>query len=183
MREQEQWDLIDRMGKSLGETIEKGAFHPEGTYHLVIGVWVIAPDGRALITKRSEEEVQYPGLWENTGGCAKSGEDGVSCAIRELKEETGIEADAEEMRLLGVLLEQTAYVQIYGFSIREISENLQLQYTEVTDAKWVTRLAWEQMIQEGCVSGAALRRMRAVEKQLEAMGFIISEGTHEAFTV
>jgi len=171
MMEQELWDLIDCEGKPLGKTIEKGAAHPQGTYHLVVGIWVIAPDGRALITKRSLEEVQYPGLWENPGGCAKAGEESVACALRELEEETGIAASAGEMTLLGTRLEQTALVHIYGLSVSEIPDHLKLQEAEVTAAQWVDRRTWEQKIQVGSVSAASLRRMRTVERQLEAMGF------------
>ncbi len=51
MAEHELWDLIDSTGRPLGATVEKGAPHPRGTYHLVIGVWVIAPAGN-FVTRR-----------------------------------------------------------------------------------------------------------------------------------
>lgn len=171
MTVQEFWDLIDAEGRPLGMKIEKGTSHPLHTYHLVIGVWVIAPDGTALITKRQAHKAQYPNLWENTGGCVRAGESGPEGAARELKEETGIQVRADELRLLGTVLEKTALVQIYGFRIQEIPQKLALQKEEVSDAKWVTRNQWEYMIQRQEVSAAALGRMRAVQGKLEKMGF------------
>ena len=167
----EYWDLIDASGRSLGETIRKGEKHPQGTYHLVIGVWTVTEDGKALLTKRSLEERQYPGKWENTGGCAQSGETGIQCAIRELREEVGIEADRESLKYLGTRLERTALVRIYGLRVQDDRISLRLQASEIADAGWFTREQWENMIREGSVSEAAEGRMRCVEKALTDMGF------------
>jgi 8-oxo-dGTP pyrophosphatase MutT (NUDIX family) len=167
MAEQELWDLLDADGQKLGIKIKKGDFHPIGTYHLVVGIWVIAPDGRALLTKRHKYEKKYPGLWENTGGCVQAGETGLHAAVRELKEETGIQVSPEKLCLLGTSLEKTALIEVYGYRIPEFPEVLNLQPGEVADAKWVTKSQWDEMVLQGKISGAALRRMRAVQKNLE----------------
>ena len=46
---------------------------------------------RALLLRRRKPPV---GLWENPGGMLEEGEDFVACAERELREETGVEAEA-----------------------------------------------------------------------------------------
>jgi 8-oxo-dGTP diphosphatase len=47
---------------------------------------------RALLLRRRKPPV---GLWENPGGMLEAGEDFAACAVRELYEETGVEAEVE----------------------------------------------------------------------------------------
>ena len=52
-------------------------------------VWVFDPSGtKVLMCKRHKEP--YKGLYNLVGGKIERGEDGMSAALRELKEETGI---------------------------------------------------------------------------------------------
>ena len=75
-------------GMSLIRDEEKSI--PEGVYHLVCDILVRHIDGTILIMQRDPSKT-YPGMWEATaGGSALKGEDPLECAIRELREETGI---------------------------------------------------------------------------------------------
>lgn len=87
----ELWDAYDRHGRKTGWTIRRGEPIPEGSFHLVSCVVVRHTDGDFLILRRSEQKESYPGILEiGVGGCALQGEDAITCAKRELFEETGI---------------------------------------------------------------------------------------------
>lgn len=95
----ELWDLYDGNRKPTGKTHRRGDFPASGEYHIVVDVWLKNKDGLILITKRSQNK-GYPGMWECTGGSALAGEDSRTAALRELCEETGIQAKPEQGRLL-----------------------------------------------------------------------------------
>ena len=87
------WDAYDREGKKTGQTLVRGERLPQGVYHLVSCVVVRHTDGDFLILRRSAQKENWPNILEiGVGGCALQGEDALTCAIRELYEETGIKA-------------------------------------------------------------------------------------------
>ena len=90
----ELWDAYDRnLEKIEGMTLIRGEKIPEGVYHLVCDVIVRHTDGEYLLMQRDSRK-HYGGMWEATaGGSALQGEKPLDCAIRELREETGIHAE------------------------------------------------------------------------------------------
>lgn len=51
---------------------------------------VVEKDRKILVTKRSEYKEVHAGYWDLTGGQLNDGEQPFECAIREVKEETGL---------------------------------------------------------------------------------------------
>ena len=89
----ELWDVYDADGKLTGKThLRREPLSPD-EYHLCVHVWTRNSKGEFLLTKRSENK-SMPGLWESTGGSVTAGEDSFTAAIREVREETGIELDS-----------------------------------------------------------------------------------------
>src|SRR5574341_542122 len=66
-----------------------------------VAVAVVIKGGRLLIAQRFSE-VHLPDLWEFPGGKIDAGETPEECAIRELKEELGI-----DIEILGFLIRRT----------------------------------------------------------------------------
>ncbi len=88
------WDgyLID--GTPANQDLRRGEPIPNGLYHLVCEILVRHVDGDYLLMQRDTQKPKYGGYFEATaGGSALKGEDKMSCAKRELLEETGISAD------------------------------------------------------------------------------------------
>lgn len=89
----ELWDgyLVD--GTLAGRDLVRGEPIPQGLYHLVSEILVRHVDGEYLLMQRDPRKPNYGGFYEATaGGSALKGEDELSCARRELLEETGISA-------------------------------------------------------------------------------------------
>lgn len=136
----ELWDAYDRdFTKIQGKTLVRGLPVPEGCYHLVCEVCVKHTDGTYLIMKRDPNKT-HGGKWELTaGGSAIQGEEPYFCAVRELREETGITSDS--LTEIGRVIrddKRTLYVEYFCVTSCD-KDSVVLQEGETVDYKWITR--------------------------------------------
>lgn len=143
----EQWDLYDQDRKISGKKIFRGEAIPKGYYCLAVSVWIFNSKGEILLTLRSPQKESWAGYWENTGGAAIAGETSQQAAIRELKEETGILADKDQLQLLSQSKWDKGFMDIYAICVDIPIQAIQLQAGETQDAQWVN---W-QILQQMCI--------------------------------
>ena len=85
----ELWDVYDAAGRKTGRVQRRGDPLGPGDFHLCIHVWIVNARGEYLLTQRAPGK-SMAGLWECTGGSALLGEDSLTAALREVREETGV---------------------------------------------------------------------------------------------
>lgn len=96
----ELWDLYDIDRNLTGRDHVRGKPIPQGCYHLVVQAWVRNSRGQYLISQRSASRPTFPLQWECVGGSALKGEDSLTAALREIKEEVGLDLPEDSGRLL-----------------------------------------------------------------------------------
>ena len=134
------WDAYDRnLEKIEGMTLIRGEKIPEGVYHLVCDVIVRHTDGEYLLMQRDSRK-HYGGMWEATaGGSALQGEKPLDCAIRELREETGIRAEQlEEVGRVRAAGRNAIYCEFLCVTDCR-KDSIILQEGETSAYKWVTQ--------------------------------------------
>lgn len=91
------WDGYWEDGSLANIDLVRGEPIPNGIYHMVCEILVRHTDGDYLLMQRDFRKSNFGGYYEATaGGSALKGEDKITCAKRELFEETGIEANSLE---------------------------------------------------------------------------------------
>lgn len=81
--------------------------HRDGEWHVAAHVWIITPDGRVLLQRRSTEKENWPGYWDvSAAGHLMAGETPAEGAVRETFEEIGLRVTAEELEYVGVAREE-----------------------------------------------------------------------------
>ena len=109
--------------------------------------------GEFLITKRHPDK-KAGNLWEFTGGGTLAGESTKQSAVRELQEETGIQAKESELQLF-VTYQHKNYFQNLFLLCKDIEiSKVVLQPGETIDAKWATEETILQMIENGEFAGS-----------------------------
>ena len=85
------WDLYDENRELLGKDHVRGEQLPIDGYHLVVHVWIRNSKGEYLISQRSANRPTFPLVWECVDGSVIKGEDSLQGALREVKEEVGVD--------------------------------------------------------------------------------------------
>lgn len=98
----EYFDIYDDAGNRIGRALRRECHGNPALLHHTSHVVVFHPDGkRILLQKRSKSKDVQPGRWDTAvGGHVDPGEDYLAGALRELREELGVVAKAEELRYL-----------------------------------------------------------------------------------
>ena len=148
----ELWDILDKDGNKTGQIKPRGTILPENEYHLVVHVWIVQPDGRFLVSKRTQNK-PWPLMWECTGGSATVGDDSITTALKEVREELGIQLDPTlGEKYLRYINGQTIY-DVWLFRQSVDLADVVLQEGETCDAAYKTQEQILQMIDEGSFIG------------------------------
>lgn len=95
---------------------------------------IVDAAGRVLLVKHSYGELN----WEIPGGAGETGESADQAAVREVREETGIEVAAE--RLTGVYFERATACHHFVFACRPtLRTEPRPSSPEITDVRWCAR--------------------------------------------
>lgn len=98
-------DVVDENGMPTGEIVPRERAHVEGIRHRTSHVWLVrSRDGKAqiLLQKRCEQKDSWPGCYDiSSAGHIPAGVDFIPSAIRELREELGVDAAPEELVFCG----------------------------------------------------------------------------------
>jgi len=95
----ELWDILNENGNATGRLHERGKSMGKGEYHLEVNVWIENDNGEYLISQRSPNKTS-PHMWECTGGNAVAGDDSLTTALKETKEELGILLEPQNGRMI-----------------------------------------------------------------------------------
>ncbi len=94
------WDLYTEKREMIGKTHIRGDELPDELYHLVVHVWIRNSRGEYSISRRSADRPKFPLFYECVGGSAITGETSLDAAIREAKEEIGVDLDPSRGKVL-----------------------------------------------------------------------------------
>lgn len=151
----EKWDLYTKDRQKTGRTHIRGEAIPEGFFHLVVHVWLRNSRGEYLISQRSADRPTFPLMWETTGGSVLAGEDSLTGAVREVREELGIDLPPESGRLLFSRVRNWVdgvrfgdIVDVWEFPY-EGQARLDMAEGEVRDTRWAKHEEIARMLGSG----------------------------------
>lgn len=152
-------DIVDENGTPTGKTVTRETAHRHGIRHRTSHVWILRIHNgqtQVLLQKRSLNKDSYPGCYDiSSAGHIPSGEGFLESALRELKEELGVNAAAEELIFCGrrrFEYRETFHGQefwdnqvsnVYALWRDQESREFTVQESEVDDVLWMD---WDRCI-------------------------------------
>jgi 8-oxo-dGTP pyrophosphatase MutT (NUDIX family) len=147
----EVWQLFDQHGEALsGEGASPDDVFSQGLLHGASHVWIWrrgSTGPEVMLQKRSAEKRTWPNRYDiSAAGHIDLGETPLLAAIRESKEEIGLDVSADEVRLMGVhrayeIAEsgdiENEYQWLYLVEM-ESETTFSLQQSEVGSVQWVS---------------------------------------------
>ena len=98
-------DIVDESGEPTGKTVERSEAHLNGIRHRTSHVWLLRRKGgelELLLQKRSDDKDSFPGCYDiSSAGHIPAGSDFIGSALRELREELGLELPSEKLNYCG----------------------------------------------------------------------------------
>ena len=137
----ELWDIYDRNRNKTGKFAQRDVdWLQEGEYHLVVTAIIINSKNEILLSQRASFK-KHPLLWECNGGSVLAGENTLEGAVRELKEELGIDVTKEEAIFFKEIRRNKIpgdFKDIWVFKKDIDIKEIVFPDGEAIDAKWVT---------------------------------------------
>ena len=126
--------------KKSGGTHLRGKPLADGDYHLVVNIWVYNSRGQVLLTQR-HPDIPFGLKWACTGGSAIAGEDTLTAAVRETREEIGLTVQPQELILAGQERRLHSFLDTF-ILCRDVGPGeIVMQPEEVVDFCWVGPVA------------------------------------------
>lgn len=148
------WELVKFYNQDF-EPIEgyHNRFNPPSkfVYYRAINVWLITRAGKIIIQKRSENKQLYPNYYECVCGAVVENESIEQAAVREVKEELGIEIDITKLNLIDERLHKAYNYFMFTFYViveDNISKDIKINKNEVSEFKLISFQQLEDIIKK-----------------------------------
>ena len=163
----ELWDVYDKDRRLTGRAHRRGDLLNPGEYHLCVEIWQQNSQGEFLITRRAPNK-GFPLMWETTGGSALMGDDSLTAALREVKEETGLTLLPENGKLISTTQGSDWFKDVWFFRQDADIRDVVLQEGETCDARYASIEEILALQESGeMVSYPAFEKMLGIIKKYE----------------
>ena len=141
------WDILDADGKKTGRTVECGTKLRQNEFHLVVHTWIVDLYSNVLIQKRAKHLEWMPGRWTVSGGCAFCGEEGVDAAMRQTREQLGLNLPSYKFMKIDSIRTGNDFTDIYFVAGAREEFLPVILGKKVADAFWTSWRGMMEMVQ------------------------------------
>lgn len=155
-------DIYDASGNPTGQTAERGTPLPPGHYFLCAHIILENTDGLFLIQQRSDQKKTRPGTWDITAGAVDAGETSLDGALREVKEEIGLQMSREKMTFWFRDCRRNCYHDIWYIQTDFCLSDCRMQKSEVQALEMVPPEKLLEMVNQMPHRSANYKQMLAL---------------------
>jgi isopentenyldiphosphate isomerase len=145
---QELLDVVDADDRVV-DVRPRGEVHRLGLMHRSVHILLFNGKGELFIQKRSMSKDSSPGLWDSSAaGHVDSGEDYLSCAIREMGEELGVYQTLSLEPMCRLPASRTTAME-HCYVYRCVYDGpLVLQQEEIDEGAWISIAEMDRRVSE-----------------------------------
>lgn len=156
-------DIVNINAKPTGQSALKSEIHSKGLYHNTAHIWFYTDDGKILLAQRAASKSIYPLLWDvSVAGHIDAGESIENGAIREIKEEIGLQIKPTDLEKIGVFecfqsypngIKDNEFHNTYIVQLEVPIASLTPQEEEVQALKLVTISTFKTLLENSKING------------------------------
>lgn len=153
---EEYFDVLDEFGNKTGEIKLRKQVHKDGDWHKSVHIWIINNNGDILLQRRCPDKDSNPNMLDiSSAGHLSAGDDSLSGAIRELKEELDLDVKKEELQYIKTLKKSTRpkegfinneFKDIYILRTDKTIDELTYQKEEISEIFFVSYKEFKKMV-------------------------------------
>ena len=134
--------IVDENGNFTGEIMDKEKAHDLNLLHWEVGMFIINDKSQVLLQKRSANKRFHPNKWALCAGHVDADEELEIAALREMKEEVGLDASIEELHLLEAMevkkkAQNSHIIRYYYVRCNKEENEFTIQEEELSEVKWI----------------------------------------------
>lgn len=153
-------DLVDnKTGNKTGEVVPHSEIHIKGLWHRTAHIWVINSKDEILLQRRAINKRNFPDTWDiSAAGHISAGEEPLQAALRETKEEIGLDLSPKDLKFLGTVIQEfvlnngtyldNEFQNVYLVKVDIEINQLILQKEELKALKWIKISEFEKWVEE-----------------------------------
>ena len=152
----EYFDILDENGHKTGKTKLRSEVHRDGDWHKAVHIWIINNNGDILLQRRCATKDSNPNMLDiSSAGHLSAGDDSLSGAITELKEELNIDVKPEDLQFIKTLKRSSKYTEtfinnefddLYILRTNKRIEDMKYQKEEISEIFYVPYKEFKEMI-------------------------------------
>ena len=94
-------DVLNEDGTKTGKVVTRKEVHEKGLWHRIVVIAIIDKEGHILMQQRAKDKETNPGKWDvSVAGHVSAGQTSIEAAIREVKEEIGINLEEKDLQYM-----------------------------------------------------------------------------------
>lgn len=152
----EYFDLLDENGNKIGKTKLRNEVHKDGDWHKAVHIWIINNKGDILLQRRCATKDSNPNMLDiSSAGHLTAGDDSLTGAIRELKEELNLDVNKEELQFIKTLKRSSKYIStfinnefddLYILRTDKTINDMEFQEDEISEIFFVPYKKFKEMV-------------------------------------
>ncbi len=153
----EYFDLLNENGERIGKTKLRSEVHRDGDWHKAVHIWIINNKGDILLQRRCATKDSNPNMLDiSSAGHLSAGDDSLTGAIRELKEELNLDVNKEDLEYIKTLKRSSKYTEtfinnefddLYILRTDKKLEDMEYQKEEISEIMYVPYKEFKKMVQ------------------------------------
>lgn len=134
-------EIVDKNGNFTGQVMDKEEAHDKNLLHNEVAVFIINDKKQVLLQKRSANKKFNPNKWALCAGHVDAGESLESAALRELKEEVGIDIAINDLKPFVerefTIRDSNSHITYFYYTKSNLNEkDFIIQKEELSEVKW-----------------------------------------------
>lgn len=152
----EYFDLLDENGNKTGKIKLRTEVHRDGDWHKAVHIWIINNKGDVLLQRRCATKDSNPNMLDiSSAGHLSAGDDSLTGAIRELKEELNLDVSKEELQFIKTLKRSSKYTStfinnefddLYILRTDKTLNDMEFQEDEISEIFFVPYKQFKEMV-------------------------------------